>query len=90
MTSRIGRILTSLTVLTLTCQPAGAQPPVAVSVAAGAASNGSAEGLEAIMGDAGLGHGAPSFFSRGEPSTRGAIAQSCGGARTFACGFVPS
>jgi hypothetical protein len=90
MTSQTVRVLTSFALLTLACQPAGAQPAVSISVAGGAASHGSAEGLEAMMGAAGLGHGAPSFFSRGEPSTRGAIAQSCGGARTFACGFVPS
>jgi hypothetical protein len=90
MTSRIGRILTSLTVLTLTCQPAGAQPPVAVSVAAGAASNGSAEGLEAMMGDAGLGHSASSFFSSKlikYPRNDSAVMWR---GRTFACGFVPS
>ena len=90
MTSQTVRVLTSFALLTLACQPAGRSLPCPSRLPGGAASHGSAEGLEAMMGAAGLGHGAPSFFSRGEPSTRGAIAQSCGGARTFACGFVPS
>ena len=46
MTSQTVRVLTSFALLTLACQPAGAQPPVSISVAGGAASHGSAEGLE--------------------------------------------
>jgi len=65
MTSLTVRPLTSLFLLIAACRPADAQAPMTVSVAAGMASNGSAVGLEAMMGAAGLADGAPNSFSGG-------------------------
>jgi hypothetical protein len=55
MTSQTVRVLTSFALLTLACQPAGAQPPVSISVAGGAALGGTMVGSVTYAGNVAMG-----------------------------------
>lgn len=63
MRSFVVRLLAPMMILTAICQPAAAQPPVSVSIAAGVGQNGAADSTEAMLRAAGLDGNGVNWFS---------------------------